>query len=127
MFKRKPCKHCEAMPADARQLVKRLASQAERAAELPPYERVVGVQHANQALAAALSMRAAGMQSSEPLTSREVKMAAVIDAVKRHRALVNSPHSVYAAELMAASYLVDAALAALAAHDFDAAAGVARG
>lgn len=127
MFDRKPCTHCEAMPADARQLVKRLASQAECAAELPPYERVVGVQHANQALAAALTMRAADRQSREPLTSREVMMAAVIDAVKRHRALVNSPHSVYATELMAASHQVDAALAALAAHDLDTASGVARG
>ncbi|HID9422512.1 TPA: hypothetical protein ACXI1H_000331 [Stenotrophomonas maltophilia] len=126
MFDREPCPcpNCHGTPVDARQLVKRLASQAENAADLPPYERVVGVQHANQALAAALTMRAAGGRPSEPLTSREVMMVAVIDALKRHRALVNAPHSVYATELMAASHQIDAALAALAAHDFDAGPGV---
>lgn len=126
MFDRKPCPTCEAMPANARQLVKRLTDQAEYAAELPPYERVVGVHQAHQALAAALTARTADMRSTEPLSAREVMMSAVIDAVIRQRFLLNASNGVYAEELIAATRQVDAALAALAAHDFDAALAVTR-
>lgn len=115
----KPCRcaRCETTPANARHWVKHLTHQAEYAAELPPYERVVGLHQAQQALAAVLTARTS--PAAQPLSGREVLMAAVIAAVKRHRSLVNSPHSVYATELAAASQRVDAALAALAAHDFD--------
>lgn len=84
----------------------------------PPYERVVGLHQAQQALAAVLTARTS--PAVQPLSGRELLTAAVIAAVKRHRSLVHSPHSVYATELAAASQQVDAALAALAAHDFDA-------
>lgn len=120
MFERKPCRcaRCETTPANARHWVKHLTEQAEYPAELPPYERVVGLHQAQQALAAVLTARTS--PAPQPLSGREVLTAAVIAAVKRHHSLVHSPHSVYAAELAAASQQVDAALAALAAHDFDA-------
>lgn len=119
MFERNPCPSCEAMPASGRRLVRRLSEQAEYAAKLPPYERVVGLHHAQQALAAALIARTAGMRSDEPLSDRTALMQTVIDAVAKHRALLNSPRSVYTAQLVAATRQVDAALAELAAHDFD--------
>lgn len=120
MSESKPCRcaRCETTPANARHWVKHLTQQAEYAAELPPYERVVGLHQAQQALAAVLTARTS--PAVQPLSGREVLTAAVIAAVKRHRSLVHSPHSVYATELAAASQQVDAALAALAAHDFDA-------
>jgi hypothetical protein len=59
------------------------------------------------------------MSSDEPLTGRTALMQAVVDAVTQHRALLNSPRSVYTTQLVAATRQVDAALAELAAHDFD--------
>ncbi|MNV10183.1 hypothetical protein D3C71_1006970 [compost metagenome] len=119
MFKRKPCScpRCATTPANARQLVKVLSEQADYACKLPPGELVVGLHQAHQALTAVLAARTPA--TDLPASDREVLTTAVIDAVKRHRSLVHSPHSVHAAELAEASQQVDAALAALAAHDFD--------
>lgn len=97
---------------DPATLVAQLASRAELASALPPYETVVGLAHAQQILAAALTSR---LQPASPASERERLIGNLVAAITHQRTLVHATATVFACELNAAGRRVDAALADLAA------------
>jgi len=98
---------------DPATLVAQLASRAELASALPPYEAVVGLAHAQQILAAALTSR---LQSASLASERERLIGNLVAAITHQRELVHSTTTVFGSELSAAGHRVDAALADLAAR-----------
>lgn len=97
---------------DPASLVSRLTSRADYASTLPPYEKVVGLAHAQEILATALMGR---LQSVAPASERERLVRDLIAAVTHQRALVHSTTTVFGCDLRVAGHRVDAALVALAA------------
>lgn len=97
---------------DPATLVAQLASRAELASALPPYEAVVGLAHAQQILAAALTSR---LEPTSPTSERERLVANLVAAVTHQRSLVHSTTTIFGCDLSTAGRQVDAALCALAA------------
>jgi len=96
---------------DPATLVAQLTSRAELASVLPPYERVVGLAHAQQILASALTSRMAPIASA---SKRDLAIGDLVATITHQRALAHSTTTVFGYELQAAGHRVDAALAALA-------------